>query len=140
MVQCENGAAPSLIPPIQMDCALGSLTPQIISCSFTPKKSREDEMNNFIVDDGNMTSSSEEGDCGPPSKDQAMLIYKNEDIPDVEDTYQAGTEISFSCIPSITGERTTWKIICESGHWIGRAHDCGKIFLNFIYYFITLIY
>ncbi|KAG5681085.1 hypothetical protein PVAND_010551 [Polypedilum vanderplanki] len=125
MVVCENGAA-NTIPPVQMDCALGLLTPTTVSCSFTAsRKSRDDEMNSFIVDDGNVTTSSEEGGdfCGPPSKDQAMLIYKNEDT-EIDDTYPAGTEISFSCIPSITGERTTWKIVCENGHWIGRAHDC----------------
>lgn len=127
MVQCDNGAA-NTIPPVQMDCALGSLTPQTISCSFqASRKSRDDEMMSFIVDDGNVTTSSEEGDfCGPPSRDQAMLIYKNEDT-EIDDTYPAGTEISFSCIPSVSGERTTWKIICENGQWIGRAHDCGKL-------------
>jgi hypothetical protein len=129
MVLCDNGGGEDTIPPAQMDCALGSLTPPSVSCSFKEKiKSRgDDDMVSFIVDDGNMTTSSEEGDyCGPPSKDQAMLIYKNEDTSDVDDTYPAGTEISFSCIPSISGERTTWKIVCENGHWIGRAHDCGK--------------
>lgn len=128
MVSCENGVASS-IPPVQMDCALGSLTPQTISCSFTPsRKSRDDEvsLSSLVVDEGNMTNSIEENDCGPPSKDQAMLIYKNEEFGDVDETYPAGTEISFNCITSVSGERTTWKIICEDGSWIGRAHDCGK--------------
>lgn len=129
MVQCENGAA-NTIPPVQMDCALGSLTPQTMSCSYTAsKKNNEDEDHmNFIIDDGNSTSSDEEGDCPPPSKEVLILIYKNEDLIDNEEmsSYPSGTEISFSCIPSITGERTTWKIVCEQGHWIGRAHDCGK--------------
>lgn len=145
MVQCENGAA-NTIPPVQMDCALGKLTPQIISCSFsTSRKSREDdERANFITDEGNLTSSMEESECGPPSKELAMLIYKNEDVAEVteastddhehehevEESYPSGTEISFNCITSISGERTTWKIICEDGHWIGRAHDCGKFYLH----------
>lgn len=127
MVQCENGLS-NTIPPVQMDCALGSLTPQTISCSFsTSRKSRDDdEQMNFVIDDGNLTNSIEENDCGPPSKELAMLIYKNEETTDVEETYPAGTEISFNCIASVTGERTTWKIICEDGSWIGRAHDCGE--------------
>lgn len=132
MVQCENGLA-NPIPPVQMDCALGSLTPQSLSCSFsTSRKSRDDsdERTNFITDEGNLTSSSEEGECGAPSKELAMLIYKNDETVEVEETYQAGTEISFNCIASISGERTTWKIICEDGNWIGRAHDCGE-FLSF---------
>lgn len=131
MIQCETGL-PNPVPPVQMDCALGSLTPQTLSCSFSAsRKSRDDdEQTNFIIDDGNLTNSIEENDCGPPSKDLAMLIYKNEDATDVqadvEETYTAGTEISFNCIASVTGERTTWKIICEDGSWIGRAHDCGE--------------
>lgn len=131
MVQCDNGLA-NPIPPVQMDCALGSLTPQTLSCSFsTSRKSRDDdEQPNLIIDEGNITNSIEENDCGPPSKELAMLIYKNPDktelIADVEETYPAGTEISFNCMESVTGERTTWKIICEDGSWIGRAHDCGE--------------
>lgn len=128
MVQCENSASNSALPPSQMDCALGALTPSTVSCSFTAsRKSRdEDERTNLIIDEGN-TTSSEEDVCGPPAKELAMLIYKNEDQGDFEEeTYPSGTEISFSCIPSITGERTTWKVICENGQWIGRAHDCGN--------------
>ena len=117
------------------DCALGSLTPPSIQCGFAvaSRKSRDDdESTNFIIDGGNLTSSMEESDgreCGPPAKDQTMLIYRNEESTDSEDSseemYPAGTEISFNCIISVTGERTTWKIVCEDGAWIGRAHECG---------------
>lgn len=133
MVQCDNGLS-NPIPPVQMDCALGSLTPQTISCSFTSsRKSRdEDEVTNFIIDDGNLTNSIEENDCGPPFRDESMLVYKNEETAELEESYTAGTEISFSCITSITGERTTWKIICEDGSWIGRAHDCGELKSGYI--------
>lgn len=129
MVSCENGLE-NTIPSIQMDCALGSLTPQTISCSFSPsRKSRDDDISSssLVIDEGNITNSIEENDCGPPSKEEAMLIYKNEDFGDADETYPAGTEISFNCITSVSGERTTWKIICEDGSWIGRAHDCGKL-------------
>lgn len=129
MVQCDIGIQDP-IPPTQMDCALGSLTPQTISCSFSPsRKSRDDDVINFVADEGNLTNSIEENDCGPPSRELAMLIYKNEEAEgESEETYPAGTEISFNCIASsVTGERTTWKIICEDGNWIGRAHDCGNL-------------
>lgn len=53
-----------------------------------------------------------------------MLIYKNDDSIE-EDTYPAGTEISFNCIASISGEKTTWKLICEDGAWVGRSSECG---------------
>lgn len=136
MVQCDNALA-NPVPPVQMDCALGALTPQTLSCSFSAsRKSRDDDLQtNFITDDGNLTTSSEESDCGPPSRELAMLIYKNEESTEAPDTTEAteleeshpsGTEISFNCIASVTGERMTWKIICEDGNWIGRAHDCGR--------------
>lgn len=128
MVQCDNSVT-NPIPPTQMDCALGSLTPSTVSCSFTAsRKSRDDDKRmNFIIDDGNFTSSAEEDVCGAPARELAMLIYKNEDQGEADEVYPSGSEISFACIPSVTGERTTWKIICENGQWIGRAHDCGKI-------------
>lgn len=49
--------------------------------------------------------------------------------------FPEGTEVLFSCIPSVTGETKTWKIICESGTWVGRAVPCGKfnIFIWQIY-------
>ena len=53
-----------------------------------------------------------------------MLIYKNDESIE-EDTYPQGTEISFNCIASISGEKTTWKLICEDGAWIGRSSECG---------------
>jgi hypothetical protein len=132
MVQCDNGNGANSIPPIQMDCALGSLTPQSISCSFTAsRKSRDDDdKSNFIIDEGNATSSAEEGDCGPPFRENLFLLFRNEEA-EVDETYPSGTEISFNCIPSINNERTTWKIVCENGNWIGRAHDCGTLFSNF---------
>lgn len=128
MVQCDNSVS-NPIPPTQMDCALGSLTPSTVSCSFTAsRKSRDDdERMNLIIDDGNFTSSAEEDVCGPPARELAMLIYKNEDQGETDEVFPSGSEISFACIPSVTGERTTWKIICENGQWIGRAHDCGNI-------------
>lgn len=111
------------------------MTPQTINCGYVPapaRKSREDENEgtNLIIEGGNITDSMEEIDgkvCGHPSKEQTMLIYKNGDLPDGEDTYPAGTEISFNCITSLTGEKSTWKIVCEDGNWIARASECGKV-------------
>lgn len=49
---------------------------------------------------------------------------------DLEGIYESGTEIYFNCIPSASGERNTWKIICENGHWIGRSYNCGRQILS----------
>jgi hypothetical protein len=120
-----------------IDCALGSLTPQTINCGYlTSRKSRDDtaeadtseasaESNStMLIDEDNEILGKE---CGTPMKIDEMLLYKNEVIlPDSDEGYPTGTEITFDCIPSITGEKTTWKIICEDGSWIGRSVGCGK--------------
>lgn len=49
--------------------------------------------------------------------------------------YPHGTEITFRCIASIMGEKTTWKLICEQGNWVGKSFNCGKcmsIMFNFV--------
>lgn len=55
------------------------------------------------------------------------MIYRDgEPIIDDERTFPDGTEITFHCIASIVGEKTTWRIICEDGSWIGRSLNCGE--------------
>lgn len=54
-------------------------------------------------------------------------MYRNGDpVAEMESGFQSGTEITFNCISSVAGERTTWKIICEDGAWVGRSLNCGK--------------
>lgn len=43
------------------------------------------------------------------------------------DGYPHGTEVTFRCIASIMGEKTTWKLICEQGNWVGKSFNCGKL-------------
>lgn len=49
----------------------------------------------------------------------------------MESGFQSGTEITFNCIVSAANERTTWKIICEDGAWVGRSLNCGKFIFIF---------
>uniref|UniRef100_A0A904A506 Sushi, von Willebrand factor type A, EGF and pentraxin domain-containing protein 1 n=1 Tax=Anopheles quadriannulatus TaxID=34691 RepID=A0A904A506_ANOQN len=129
MIQCESGMGSA--SSVQMDCALGSLTPETINCGYiSSRKSRDDDSSSIIVLDGNnVTSSEDENDgreCGPPGKIHGSLVYKNGEQMDEnsEEGFPSGTEITFDCIASITGEQTTWKIICEDGQWIGRSMNC----------------
>uniref|UniRef100_A0A182JZ61 Sushi, von Willebrand factor type A, EGF and pentraxin domain-containing protein 1 n=1 Tax=Anopheles christyi TaxID=43041 RepID=A0A182JZ61_9DIPT len=129
MIQCESGMGSA--SSVQMDCALGSLTPETINCGYiSSRKSRDDDSSSIIVLDGNnVTSSEDENDgreCGPPGKIHGSLVYKNGEQIDEnsEEGFPSGTEITFDCIASITGEQTTWKIICEDGQWIGRSMNC----------------
>ncbi|KAF5269827.1 hypothetical protein FQR65_LT05873 [Abscondita terminalis] len=63
--------------------------------------------------------------CGPPTRVQGSLIYRNgELLSENDETFPDDTEVTFSCIESIVGEKTTWKIICEDGKWIGRSLTC----------------
>ncbi|XP_050076471.1 uncharacterized protein LOC126563780 [Anopheles maculipalpis] len=129
MIQCESGMGSA--SSVQMDCALGSLTPETINCGYiSSRKSRDDDSSSIIVLDGNnVTSSEDENDgreCGPPGKIHGSLVYKNGEQMDEssDEGFPSGTEITFDCIASITGEQTTWKIICEDGQWIGRSMNC----------------
>lgn len=57
-------------------------------------------------------------------------------------TYPHGTEVTFRCIASIMGERSTWKILCERGNWIGKSISCGNssisLFLSIYLYFLLI--
>ncbi|GAB0099339.1 locomotion-related protein Hikaru genki [Sergentomyia squamirostris] len=138
-VQCENSPATAIT---QMECILGQLHPATPNC-ITPgsRKSREEFSGTNTLDPSNKSEEeSEEGggseeetsseedlknSCGPPSKMDAALVYKNsEELEPSRVVYPPGTEITFNCIASIAGERTTWKIICEHGVWIGRSLNC----------------
>jgi hypothetical protein len=126
---------------VLIDCALGSLTPQTINCGYLTSRKSRGEVD--VADAENSDASSIESnstvlleedneimgkECGTPTKIDEMLLYKNEVmLPDSDEGYPTGTEITFDCIPSITGEKTTWKIICEDGSWIGRSVGCGKL-------------
>lgn len=58
---------------------------------------------------------------------KGSLIYKNgEPVETDEDNFLHGSEVTFDCIESVLGERTTWKIICENGSWIGVSLNCGE--------------
>lgn len=46
--------------------------------------------------------------------------------------YNDGTEMVFKCIPGMNGLKTTWKIVCEDGSWIGKAFKCGIQLIVFI--------
>ncbi|CAH1957213.1 unnamed protein product [Acanthoscelides obtectus] len=65
--------------------------------------------------------------CGPPAKVRGSLVYRNgKQIIENDNTFPEGTEVTFNCIESIMGEKTTWKIVCEDGSWIGRSLNCDE--------------
>jgi hypothetical protein len=48
-------------------------------------------------------------------------------IADGDKSFPDSSEITFDCIASIMGEKTTWKITCEDGSWIGRSLNCATV-------------
>lgn len=84
--------------------------------------------------------------CGPPERQQNTLVYptgrgahgvvssvpqRDQGVADLDGgpfqslrTFPHNTEVRFTCITGITGEKTTWKIVCEDGNWVGGAYKC----------------
>lgn len=75
-----------------------------------------------------MSTNNVNSSCKSPQKFDEYLNYKHDTIT-ADAGFPDGTEILFSCIPSVTGETKTWKIICEGGIWVGRAVPCGNLFM-----------
>ncbi|KAJ8923976.1 hypothetical protein NQ315_006752 [Exocentrus adspersus] len=130
---CDSDYSQSTAQPIQ--CILGELHPRIPSCKSTSgadsKRIPETHYlgGSDIVKGGDITviqyGSPSGKYCGPPAKVRGSLIYKNgEAVVDDENNFPEGSEVTFNCIESIMGEKTTWKIVCEDGSWIGRSHNC----------------
>lgn len=111
---------------IFIDCSLGKLIPENIKC--------ENILNEPVTNDVSDPSTNNSvavvsinSSCKSPQKFDEYLNYKHDTVSG-ENGFPEGTEVLFSCIPSVTGETKTWKIICEGGIWVGRAVPCGKLF------------
>ncbi|CAH0550197.1 unnamed protein product [Brassicogethes aeneus] len=137
--QCDTDYTTSAAQTVQ--CTLGQLYPSTPVC--TPEPGSVGILENKVVKVPEYFSGSDivrGGDitvvdygtlsgkyCGPPAKVRGSLVYKNgEPLVDDEHNFPDGTEVTFNCIESIMGERTTWKIICEDGSWIGRSFNCDE--------------
>lgn len=71
--------------------------------------------------------------CGPPARVQGSLVYRDgAPLADGERSFPDTTEITFDCIASIMGEKTTWRIMCEDGSWVGRSLNCGECSLEVV--------
>ncbi|XP_068247282.1 sushi, von Willebrand factor type A, EGF and pentraxin domain-containing protein 1-like isoform X1 [Palaemon carinicauda] len=81
--------------------------------------------------------------CSPPTQIQGTVIFKNGQPLDEEErrTHQStsyqdplisvavlsssrrfpdGSEVTFNCIANTMGEKSTWKLRCEDGSWVGQ--------------------
>ncbi|XP_076260368.1 hig-anchoring scaffold protein isoform X2 [Rhynchophorus ferrugineus] len=127
-IQCDDDQSPSDVQTVE--CLLGELHPRYPSC--TPEGHLPETHylgGKDIVKGGDITvieyGSSNGKGCGPPAKVRGSLVYRNgEQLIDDENNFPDGSEVTFNCIESIMGEKTTWKIVCEDGSWIGRSLNC----------------
>ncbi|XP_057654256.1 sushi, von Willebrand factor type A, EGF and pentraxin domain-containing protein 1 isoform X9 [Diorhabda carinulata] len=118
--------------PTQPMCLICELEPKIPNCSPGPGGSKVETQylgGSDIVKGGEITviqyGNSGGNACGPPAKVRGSLIYRNgQPIVEDDNNFPDGSEVTFNCIESIMGEKTTWKIICEDGSWIGRSLNC----------------
>ncbi|XP_050294789.1 uncharacterized protein LOC126734965 isoform X2 [Anthonomus grandis grandis] len=127
--QCEEDYTPSSVQPLE--CLIGELQPKHPICTKDGEPIPETHYlgGKDIVKGGDITvveyGSSNGKPCGPPAKVRGSLVYRNgEPLVDDENNFPESSEVTFNCIESIMGEKTTWKIICEDGSWIGRSLNC----------------
>uniref|UniRef100_A0A1B6DCY4 Sushi, von Willebrand factor type A, EGF and pentraxin domain-containing protein 1 n=2 Tax=Clastoptera arizonana TaxID=38151 RepID=A0A1B6DCY4_9HEMI len=122
--QCDSEYKASTLAPVE--CVLGELRPRTPSCK---RDGGEYMAGGDITKAGEMGVvdylSGLRGSCGPPARVQGSLIFKNgEPLGEAERSFPDGTEVTFNCIASIMGEKTTWRIVCEDGSWLGRSLNC----------------
>lgn len=68
---------------------------------------------------------------------RTLFTFRSDPFNETEEIFPSGTEITFNCIPNAANERSTWKLFCEDGEWVGRAINCGlymQINENFGFY------
>ncbi|XP_049879785.1 uncharacterized protein LOC126376459 isoform X2 [Pectinophora gossypiella] len=136
-IACEPGRSPAAT----LNCHLGRLQPTVhdfcrpLANLSRPRPTSEFQSGSDIVKEDVSDlepdlAGKSIAECGPPARVQGTLIYR--DGAEVNGTlgmegYPHGTEITFRCIASIMGEKTTWKLICEDGNWIGKSFNCEEL-------------
>ncbi|XP_076061125.1 hig-anchoring scaffold protein isoform X2 [Oratosquilla oratoria] len=125
----------------KITCHLGNLTPAPPAC-VTPAQAADTSGAGHISTQGtaglmgmnhheadltpggditiNLTSSRKS--CGPPTRIKGTVVFKNgRPLGDNDKAFPDGTDVTFNCITNGIGEKTTWKISCEDGSWVGRS-------------------
>ncbi|XP_068084486.1 sushi, von Willebrand factor type A, EGF and pentraxin domain-containing protein 1 [Anabrus simplex] len=138
--QCDSDYSKSTAQPIE--CHLGDLRPRVPACrhhtlklgplDFNPRPLDPDlefKGGSDITKGGDISvidfPAGFRRACGPPARVQGSLVYRDgEPIGEGDRSFPDGTEVTFNCIASIMGEKTTWRIVCEDGSWVGRSLNC----------------
>ncbi|CAL4084147.1 unnamed protein product, partial [Meganyctiphanes norvegica] len=63
--------------------------------------------------------------CSPPNRIQGTIVFKNGiQVTDHDKKFPDGSEVTFTCIENSIGDKTSWKVKCEDGAWVGRPLSC----------------
>ncbi|XP_050671196.1 uncharacterized protein LOC126969692 [Leptidea sinapis] len=128
-------------PPATLNCHLGRLQPTVqdfckplVNTTPTWIKRKYQSGSDIVREDvSELEADIQEGalPCAPPKRMLGTLIYREgaevNETYDISDTFPHGVKITFSCIASVMGEKTTWKIICENGNWVGKSFNCEEL-------------
>ncbi|KAL3170597.1 hypothetical protein MRX96_014162 [Rhipicephalus microplus] len=123
-LRCRMGrlqpAPPTCLPPPQKPSATGS------SLGAAPEEAPQPESAPVAV--------VEEAQGAPERLHNALAFRSSSPSKSEEDgeedsrgllQFPHGTEVVFRCIDSAGGgERSTWKLLCEDGSWLGRPEKC----------------
>ncbi|GAB6024202.1 hypothetical protein CHUAL_008903 [Chamberlinius hualienensis] len=138
---CENDYTKTTLRAIT--CHLGQLKPRVPACRHKSvqvipvlSKTGIQEADIHYKHPGSDISvidfpATLKSSCSPPERVQNALVYKEgAPLNENDRRFPDGTEVHFNCITGITGERSSWKIVCEDGKWVGMLHVCETGELN----------
>nr|XP_042910927.1 sushi, von Willebrand factor type A, EGF and pentraxin domain-containing protein 1 [Parasteatoda tepidariorum] len=126
---CEMDYMKSIPDPVQ--CFEGKLRPGV------PKCTRHEEQNISPSDVIPSESAPTAELCTLPERLHNTLLYRGSTFiqPPGYSTQQQsegnryfpnGTQVLFKCLSAYSGKKTTWKIVCQDGVWVGRPHNCDS--------------
>lgn len=108
-----------------IECVLGELVPRPPTCRHRGEETWFKGGSDITADGGLVPMEGERRSCSPPARVQGSMVFKDgEPMKDNDRSFPDGTEVTFNCVASITGDRTTWRIMCEDGSWVGRSMAC----------------
>lgn len=108
-----------------IECLLGKLVPEPPECKNLGLETWYRAGEDITSKGGLISQDNQKRACPPPERVRGSLIYKDGELMKDEDkSFPDGTEVTFNCVASVMGDRTTWRITCEDGSWIGRSMAC----------------
>ncbi|KAL3224272.1 hypothetical protein MRX96_049567 [Rhipicephalus microplus] len=131
-LRCRMGrlqpAPPTCLPPPQKPSATGS------SLGAAPEEAPQPDGGDAVPRRATPPPPSDKP-CSAPERLHNALTFRSSSPSKSEEDgeedsrgllqFPHGTEVVFRCIDSAGGgERSTWKLLCEDGSWLGRPEKC----------------